>query len=95
MLDQKIGHAVHRKRTHLPDIGSIVQHTRSNRLIELKRLINKLDRSNKHKLRLAGSLHRSNQLQKIRSFSNDDNPEDEVVCTQQYNEIVRILTSRL
>ena len=39
MFDQKIGHAFHRKRTHLPDVGGIIQHTGSNRHIKLKRLI--------------------------------------------------------
>ena len=46
MLNQKIGHAFHRKRTHLTDISSIVQYTGGNRLIELKQLINELDRGN-------------------------------------------------
>ncbi len=53
MLDQKIGHALHWKRTNLPDVGGIVQHTGSNRLIELKRLINELDRGNQHKIKVS------------------------------------------
>jgi hypothetical protein len=60
MLDQKIGHAFDRKRTDLADVGGVVQHTGSDGLLELKRLIDKLERGNQHKLRLAGSRHRSN-----------------------------------
>ena len=53
MLDQKIGHTLHRHRTHLPDIGGIVEHTGSNRLIELKRLIGKLERGNQHGVKVS------------------------------------------
>ena len=70
MLDQKISHAFHRKRTNLPDIGSIVQHARSDRLVELKRLINKLDRSNKHKVKVSRFDAQSKPPQKTRDFPN-------------------------
>ncbi len=53
MLDQQIGDAVDRQRTYLPDIRGIVQRTRSNDLIELKRLINELDRSNQHRINVS------------------------------------------
>lgn len=53
MLDQKIGHAFDRQRTHLPNVGGIVQHTGSNRLIELKRLINELEGGNQHKVKVS------------------------------------------
>jgi uncharacterized tellurite resistance protein B-like protein len=53
MLDQKIGNTFHRERTHLPDIRSIVQHSGSNRLIELKRLIDKLERGNQHTIKVS------------------------------------------
>ena len=72
MLDQKIGHALHRKGTHLPDVGGIVQHTRSNRLIELKRLIDKLDRSNQHKVKGSRFAPQIKQAQKTLDFPNGD-----------------------
>jgi hypothetical protein len=53
MLDQKIGYSLHRKRTNLTDVGSILQNTGSNRFIELQRLINELDRGNQHKVKVS------------------------------------------
>jgi hypothetical protein len=74
MFDQKIGHPLHRKRTNLPDIGSIVQNTGSNRLIELKRLINELDRGNQHKVKVSRFAAQIKQPQKIRNFSDRGPP---------------------
>jgi hypothetical protein len=48
MLDQKVGNAFDRKRTYLPDIGSVIEHAGSEYLIELKRLIDELEGSNQH-----------------------------------------------
>ena len=69
MLNQKIGHALHRKRAYLPDVRGIVQHTGSNRLIELKRLINELDRSNQHDVKVSRFAPQIKQPQKTRGFS--------------------------
>ena len=48
MLDQQIGDAFHRQRTDLTDVGGVVQHTGSDGFIELKRLIDELERGNQH-----------------------------------------------
>ncbi len=74
MLDQKIGHALHRKRTHLSDVGGIVQHTGSNRLIELKRLINELDWGNQHKVKVSRFAAQIKQPKKTLDFSDRGRP---------------------
>src|SRR5271168_2737323 len=48
MLDQQIGDTFDRKRTYLPDVGGVVEHAGSNGLIELKRLIDELERGYQH-----------------------------------------------
>lgn len=48
VLDQEIGRAFYRKRTDLADIGGKVQGTGRYGLIELKGLVDKLDRGNQH-----------------------------------------------
>ena len=53
MLNQQIGDAVDRQRAHLPNISRIVQRTRSNDLIELKGLVNELERSNQHNINVS------------------------------------------
>ena len=72
MLDQKIGHALHRKRTHLANVGGIVQHTGSDRFIEFKRLINELDRGNQHKVKVSRFGAQIKQAQKTLDFSDRD-----------------------
>jgi hypothetical protein len=69
MFDQKIGYTLHRKWTNLPDVGSIFQNTGSNRLIELKRLINELDRGNQHKVKVSRFAPQNKQQQKTLDFS--------------------------
>lgn len=51
VFDQQIGDAIDRQRSHLPDVGGIVQYTGSNDFIELKRLINELERGNQHTIK--------------------------------------------
>ena len=72
MLDQKIGHTLHWKRTHLPNVGRIVQHTGSDRFIELKRLINKLNRGNQHDVNVSRFAAQIKQPQKTLDFSDRD-----------------------
>ena len=86
VLDQKIGLAFDRKRTYLSDIGGVVQDTGGNGLIELKGLVDKLDRSNQHIVKGSRFVAQIKQPQKTRGFS----PQ---YCST--TEIVRISTSGL
>jgi hypothetical protein len=50
VLHDQVGLPLHWQRPHLPQVGGKIERTRGNRFFKLKRLFNKLDRSNQHVL---------------------------------------------
>jgi hypothetical protein len=51
VFNEQVGDTFDWKRTYLPNVRGIVEHAGSNGLIELKRLIDELERGYKHILK--------------------------------------------
>ena len=48
VLDQQVGDALDGERAYLADVGGVVKHTGSDDFVELKGLIDELERGNQH-----------------------------------------------
>src|SRR5207302_2291695 len=91
MLDQKIGYALDRKRTDLADVGGVFQHTGSNRLLELKGLIDELQRGNQYSVKVSRFGAQIKQSQITRHLANDEGREEDDACRsapQKYSHLL-------